>query len=327
VFRAIAHLTRGRLADAPPMRSGAGTTTKVAMFLTAALLAGCSPSAGDDADSGGSAASPDAYRQALVGASRPVAAALAGIATAKTLKALATRLVDAEQVAGQAAEQLSAITPPENVRAEHSELVQSFKQLNADVGGMRDAVEGRELCTASVVLAQLGKADGLVAVRDAGKALAAKEGGQQYKVSLVALPSPPRQGGRPSNGQFVRQGSRTGRGELTIENGGQQDAVITLAVGKRPTFAVYVRKGAKHTVTGIRDGTYRVYFTSGTDWDPKARAFGQDCSFDRFDDSLEFQTKQTATQTEWSTWTISLQPVAGGNAPTSEVDPDDFPVS
>ena len=43
--------------------------------------------------------------------------------------------------------------------------------------------------------------------------------------------------------------------------------------------------------------------------------------FDRFDDSMKFETTQTATQTEWSTWTITLQPVVGGNAPTTEVDP------
>jgi hypothetical protein len=296
------------------------------MLLAAALLAGCGSSGGDGADSSGPAASPDAYRQALAEAGKPVAAALAGSANAKTLKALAARLVDAEQAAGQAADQLGGITPPEDVRAEHSELVQGFKQLNADLGGLRDAVEGRELCTASVVMARIGKAEGLGAVRDASKVLAAKGGGQGYKVSLVA-PPPQGQPGRPSNGQFVRQGSRTGRGELTIDNGAGQDAVITLAVGKRPTFAVYVRKGAKHTVTGIQDGTYHVFFTSGTGWDRKTRAFSRNCSFDRFDESMKFETTQTATQTEWSTWTITLQPVAGGNAPTSEVDPDDFPVS
>jgi hypothetical protein len=328
VFEAIGPRTRVKQAEArPPTRFSAGAAAKAAVFLSVALLAGCGSSGGDGADSSGPAASPDAYRQALAGAGKPVAAALAGTANAKTLKALATRLDDAEQAAGQAAEQLGATTPPEDVRAEHSELVQGFKQLNADLGGLRDAVEGRELCTASVVMARLGKADGLVAVRDASKALAAKGGGQGYKVSLV-VPLPPQgQPGRPSNGQFVRQGSRTGRGELTIDNGGGRDAVITLAVGKRPAFAVYVRKGAKHTVTGIRDGTYHVFFTSGTDWDLKARAFGRGCSFDRFDDSMKFETTQTATQTEWSTWTITLQPVVGGNAPTSEVDPDDFPVS
>jgi hypothetical protein len=326
VFEAIGPRTRVKQAEArPPTRFSAGAAAKAAVFLSVALLAGCGSSGGDGANSGGPAASPDAYRQALAGAGKPVAVALAGTANAKTLKSLAARLVDAEQAASQAAEQLGAITSPEDVRAEHSELVQGFKQLNADLGGLRDAVEGRELCTASVVLARLGKADGLLAVRDASKALAAK-GGQGYKVSLVALP-PQGQPGRPSNGQFVRQGSRTGRGELTVDNGGGRDAVITLAVGKRPAFAVYVRKGAKHTVTGIRDGTYQVFFTSGTDWDRKTRAFGRDCSFDRFDASMKFETTQTATQTEWSTWSITLQPVAGGNAPSSEVDPDDFPVS
>jgi len=304
------------------------TTRRIfALLLLFGLLAAACSSGGDAGGSDGPAASPDAYGQALAAAGRPVTAALAGIANAKALQPLTQRLVDAEHAAGQAAEQLGGITSPEEVRAEHSDLVQGFKQLHADLGGLRDAVKGHELCTASVVMAGLGEAEGLVAVRDASKALAAKGGGQSYNVGLVAPPPPKEQGGRPSNGQFVRKGSRTGRGELTVANGGQRDAVITLAVGKRPAFAVYVRKGAKHTVTGIQDGTYRVFYTNGSDWDLKARAFGRDCSFDRFDDTLGFETRQTATRTQWSAWTITLQRVAGGNASTSEVDPADFPAS
>jgi hypothetical protein len=304
------------------------TTRRIlaSLLLFGLVVAACS-SGGDAGGSDGPAASPDAYGQALAAAGRPVTAALAGIANAKALQPLTQRLVDAEQAAGQAAEQLGGITPPEEVRAEHSDLVQGFKQLNADLGGLRDAVKGRELCTASVVMAGLGEAEGLVAVLDASKALAAKGGGQGFNVGLVAPPQSQVQGGRPSNGQFIRKGSRTGRGELTVENGGQRDAVITLALGKRPAFAIYVRKGAKHTVTGIQDGSYRVFYTSGSGWDLKARAFGRDCSFDRFDDSLGFETIQAGIQTRWSTWTIKLQPVAGGNASTSEVDPADFPAS
>jgi hypothetical protein len=293
----------------------------VLLLLFGLLATGCS-SGGDAASPDGPAASPDAYRQALAAAGKPVTVALAGVANAKAVVPLTQRLVDAEEASGQAAEQLGGITSPEDVRAEHSDLVQGFKQLNADLGVLHDAVKGRELCTASVVVARLGKADGVIAVREASKALAAKGGEQGYEVGFVA-PPPKEQGGRPSNGQFVRNGSRTGRGELTVDNGGQRDAVITLALGKRPAFAVYVRKGAKHTVTGIQDGTYHVYYTSGTDWDRKARAFGLDCGFGRFDDQLGFET----TGTYSSSWKITLQPVAGGNASTSEVDPADFPAS
>jgi hypothetical protein len=294
--------------------------------LAAVLLAGCGSPGRNALRSDGPPASPEAYQKALTAAGKPVSAALAGVANARAIGPLTQRLVTAEEAAGQAAEQLGRITPPEDVRGEHSDLVQGFKQLNADLGVLHDSVAGRELCTASVVMAQLSKAEGLAAVRDASKALAVKGDGQGYTVGLM-VPPLKGQSGRPSNGQFVRQGSRTGLGKLTVDNGGGQDAVITLAVGKRPAFAVYVRKGAKHTVTGIQDGTYHVYYTSGRAWDTKARAFGRDCSFDRFDDSLGFETRQTATSTQSSIWKITLQPVVGGNASTSRVDPNDFPAS
>ncbi|MGH4008181.1 MAG: hypothetical protein ACRDTH_08510 [Pseudonocardiaceae bacterium] len=130
---------------------------------------------------------------------------------------------------------------------------------------------------------------------------------------------------RLDNGQFVRAGSRTGRGELTIDNGSGKDAVIALAKNKNPAFSVYVRNGSKYTVKGIRDGTYEIFFTAGTDWDSQNRAFTRDRTFQRFDDTMDFATTKTSTEIRWSTWTITIHPVVGGNANASEVNPNDFP--
>ncbi|MGH3836839.1 MAG: hypothetical protein ACRDSF_14250, partial [Pseudonocardiaceae bacterium] len=90
----------------------------------------------------------------------------------------------------------------------------------------------------------------LAPTRDASHALAAKGALQNYHVE---------QDRRLDNGQFVRAGSLTGRGELTIDNGGDQDAVVSLAMNKSPAFSVYVRNGSKYTVKGIRDGTYEIF--------------------------------------------------------------------
>jgi hypothetical protein len=130
---------------------------------------------------------------------------------------------------------------------------------------------------------------------------------------------------RLPNGHFVLSGRRGGRGTLTIDNGGDSDAVITLAKGSRPIVSVYVRKDKKYTVSGIRDGSYKVFFTGGVDWDGKARRFARECAFQQFDEKLAFRTTSTATEIRWSTWEISLQPVAGGTARTSDVDPGDYP--
>ena len=243
------------------------------------------------------------------------------------MPALTLRVARAERVIGQAVQQLSRAVPSEDVAAEHADLVQAFKQLDGDLGVLRDAVEGRRLCASSAVMARMGEFDGLAAVRDATRALASKGGAQGYDVHFVTPPIPKEKARRLNNGQFVRPGSRTGTGKLKIDNGGNRDAVLTLALGKRPAFSVYVRKHSKYTVSGIRDGTYRVYYTLGVDWDRSARAFSRDCAFERFDDTFKFKTTETATQINWVEWAITLHSVRGGTASTSEVNPNDFPAA
>lgn len=156
----------------------------------------------------------------------------------------------------------------------------------------------------------------LAPARDASQAPAAEGALQNYHVA---------QDRRLDNGQFVRAGSRTGRGELTIDNGGGQDAVVSLTTNKSPAFSVYVRNGSKYTVKGIRDGTYEIFFTTGVDWDSQNRAFTRDRTFQRFDDTLNFTTAKTASEIRWSTWTLTLHSVIDGTANTSEVNPNDFP--
>ena len=125
---------------------------------------------------------------------------------------------------------------------------------------------------------------------------------------------------RLDNGQFVRAGNRTGEGELTIDNNGGKDAVISLAMNKRAAFSVYVRNGSKYTVKGVRDGTYEVFFTTGADWDSQSKTFTRDRTLQRFDETLSFTTTRTTT-----VWTITIYPVIGGNANAREVNPNDFP--
>jgi hypothetical protein len=315
-------LARGRAS----LQLAAGLLSAV-LLLDACGAARHAPAAGGGQAATQQTGSPADYRRALAAAGGPVSTALAGLAKAKSLKALAQRLAQAEQAAGQAADQLDQATPPQDLRIEHTDLVEAFRQLNGDLGVLHDAVEGRELCAATAVMARLGKTDGLAAVRDAGRALAAKSGPRAYSVGPLPPAPPKEQRRRLPNGQFVRRGSRSGNGELTIDNGDERDTVITLALGRRPAFSVYVRSGSKDKVTGIRDGTYRIYYTAGVDWDPRTRAFTRDCTFERFDDDFKFTTTQTATRVEWTKWTVELEPATRGNAPISDVDPNDFPVS
>jgi hypothetical protein len=263
------------------------------------------------------------YGAILAAAIKPLQSALKDLDEAKAYKGLKGRVTAVEAAAAKAVTVLSPITPPAELAQEHSQLVTAVQTFHDDLGGLSSKVGDKALCTGSAVRAGLGNADGTSALRAALAAVSAKLPGDQ---PALKLPAAGQKGdARPSNGKLIRTGNGDGRGELTISNGGSADAVVTLSKGRKPAVSVYVRKNKKHTVKGVPDGTYTVFFTGGGAWDDTARAFGRDCAFQRFEDPMEFRTTRTATQIGFSRWSITLQRVVGGTARTSDVDPNDFP--
>jgi hypothetical protein len=278
--------------------------------------------AGSPSPSAPAGISPEEYRSTLAAVAAPLGSSLANLAKARSLKSLDQRLGRAETAASDAVQRLGPVVPPAEVTAEHSDFLAALRGLESDLGGLRDSVGSRKLCTSSAVLARLGKAEGFGAIKSAGGDLAAKG---DYPADVVKLKTPKELNRRPASGTFLRAGGLGGNGRLTVDNGGGHDAVLTLVRGKTKLTSFYVRKGRKATVRGVPDGTYRVFFTGGVDWDKATRAFTRDCSFERFENTVAFRTVRSATLIQYSTWTITLQPVIGGNAKTSEVDPDSFP--
>jgi hypothetical protein len=112
------------------------------------------------------------------------------------------------------------------------------------------------------------------------------------------------------NGAVLQRNGPRGRGTLEIKNGGGSDAVIAAVVSDpaSPTASIYVQALSTATLTGLA-GTYQVYFKSGTDWDGQTLKFTRDCAFQKFDDSFDAN----------SAWSITITPVVGGNATSSEV--------
>jgi hypothetical protein len=263
------------------------------------------------------------YGARLAAAIKALESALKDLAEAKAYKGLDRRVTAVETAAAKAVTALSPITPPIELAQEHSQLVTALRAFREELGGLSSKVGDRALCTGSAVRAGLGNANGTSALRDALAAVYAKLPGDP---PALKLPAAGQKGdARPSNGKPLRTDNRDGRGELTINNGGSADAVVTLSKGRKAAVSVYVRKNKKHTVKGVPDGTYTVFFTGGGAWDDTARGFGRDCAFQRFEKPMEFRTTRTATQIGFSRWSITLQRVVGGTARTSDVDPNDFP--
>jgi len=126
---------------------------------------------------------------------------------------------------------------------------------------------------------------------------------------------------RLATGTVVKQtGALNGMGELTVENGLDLDAVAVLSRDSW-LLAVYVRNNSSHTIGGIPDGNYELFFTLGEDWDAGQAEFTRRRDLSRFEESFPF----TSTSTTYSIWSVTLHPVPGGTASSEDVPESQFP--
>ncbi|MFC1404166.1 MULTISPECIES: hypothetical protein [Streptacidiphilus] len=316
---------------------GAAATVSAGVLLAACGGSGAASSQGtaSGGTSGGggpgtTAASPTAsptptemttsqYVAAVATIDRPVSAALSAVATGGSKARLNAAATALQTAAGR----LDAVAAPAEAAQDTQDLSQKLKTLAGDLQSLAQGQDsdGNPVCAAASPAVQAGKAGSLAALSTQLKAMAAAG-----HPAGITVPSFPKQQKRSlSTGTYLRDTDRSGNGRLTIENGGDGDAVITLTRSGSRSFAVYIRKNGSYTVRGVRDGTYTVYFTTGSDWDSGRKGFTSGCAYQKFDDTLKFTTKYTSTQIEYTTYTLSLYAVVGGTARTSDVPPGQFP--
>lgn len=129
---------------------------------------------------------------------------------------------------------------------------------------------------------------------------------------------------RPENGAILKRltAFRGGRGQLTIKVDAGRDAVLKLVKegDAQASIAIYVRADATATLTGIPDGTYRILYARGDAYDVRHAVFARNMSSAEFDDTIRF----TTTGTTYSSWTLTLYAVSGGNAGSSLLPGDAF---
>ncbi|NUR92380.1 MAG: hypothetical protein HOY71_50615 [Nonomuraea sp.] len=314
---ALATVTLASCSAPPPLTGGEPKVSGVADG-QGTVSGGGDPTASSSPSASG--LSPEAYKGEFGTRHDTMLAAIKAMADARNVQVLNQRVDKAEQALSGAADALSALTPPESVRSQHEAYVTSLRDFAAELGSTAGKVGSRELCTSSAVLTDLG--DQLSALDQAGEAL---QSAGDVPADVVTVKAGSKQSRRLKNGAFIRKSSLGGRSSLEIDNGGTRDAVVTVMKGGSKAFSVYVRKRAKFKIRGVRDGTYKIYFTHGVDWDGRKKSFTRDCSFERFQKSVKFKTTVTATQILWHDWRITLHAISGGNARTSPVNPDDFP--
>ncbi|MCK2215706.1 hypothetical protein MF672_018190 [Actinomadura sp. ATCC 31491] len=130
---------------------------------------------------------------------------------------------------------------------------------------------------------------------------------------------------RPRNGAILFDRISGGRGVLKIKNGLSRDGVVILVRGGTKAISIYVRAHSSASIKDVRDGTYRIYFTTGYRYSTSSHRFTRAATYQRFDDRLRYSTVRTSTQIRYKIYTLTLNPVRGGNARTSSVNPKNFP--
>jgi hypothetical protein len=143
-----------------------------------------------------------------------------------------------------------------------------------------------------------------------------------------AAPLPPPR--RLANGEVIGGRPLDGHGNLEIDNGTANDAVIKVVDGQtnRSIEVCYVTSESKVSIDRIPDGVFSVFFATGVDFDSAVGGFTREKRFSKFVDPLNFTTdvRSTASSitTQYTIFTLTLHPVVNGNARTSDVSEDEF---
>ncbi|MEV7422728.1 hypothetical protein [Streptomyces sp. NPDC091212] len=260
---------------------------------------------------------PAVYRRTLESALKPVDKALRAMNRTDDGGALNKAFGTASDAAGAAADALTAAPTPDDAATANVSLTIALRALSEN---LKEASTAHGRCATSPRV-ELASTDGPAGLRDASAALT----GLGYPARVAAPRTEKPKKRRLDNGTLVKDGGRGGLGRLTIDNGTASDAVVSLTRQKRTAFTVYIRKGRSATVRAVDDGSYTVYFSSGTDWNSARKSFTRDCAFQKFDDKAAFRTVAVTGGTQYTVLKYSLAKSVGGNATTSDVDEDEFP--
>lgn len=136
------------------------------------------------------------------------------------------------------------------------------------------------------------------------------------------------QADRPESGTIIKGSEMTGMCQLDIINNASYDLVAYLCTMRQNTVisAAYIRGGDMFNLTGIKDGSYELYFRQGQSWNASSERFDINATSSRMRDPLLFQTVRTTERVQYSWIQITLDEARGGNVEKVAVDDQDFPV-
>lgn len=130
----------------------------------------------------------------------------------------------------------------------------------------------------------------------------------------------------PTGERLIEDVGVYGRGELSVSNQTNLDAVVRLY--NQATLETvrwfFVKAKTSCTVGGIPEGIYALAYTSGLDWVDSDEYFRWNPSYYEFEASLHYSEQWNESGVHYHEYSVTLHPVIGGNARTKSVSRSDF---
>jgi hypothetical protein len=270
------------------------------------------------------------YWPTLNGINAKLAADIQQLRSARTPTAVGSAVTAAEADVYLDYYKVLGMNPPGGVQAAQYALVMALRDFRGDLTSAGSAADASQVCAGSSALEMLSNSPGARELRSAEAELAKVNPTAGGRTDSFLPPPTAYTNRRLADGTPVKRAAHSGLGQLTVHNNNDQDAVVSLVLGNSDvaTMALYIRAKSAATTTGIPDGAYEVYYTTGADWNRSEHLFTRSCDFERLNKVIPFTTTQQSDgTTEYTTEQITLRTIFAGNVTASRVPPDQFPAS
>jgi hypothetical protein len=117
-----------------------------------------------------------------------------------------------------------------------------------------------------------------------------------------------------------------GHGELTVENGTTEDAVVRLSdvTTDQTVRWFFVRARSSAHVSQMPPGSYRLTYTTGLDWVESEDSFKWRPSYIEFGRTLDYSEQRDSEGVQYRTVNVTLHPVISGNVRARAITREEF---
>ncbi len=139
---------------------------------------------------------------------------------------------------------------------------------------------------------------------------------------------------RPTKYNSLPTGTRIGKGdvcagghgELTVENGTPEDAVVRLSdvTTDQTVCWFFVQTQSSAHVSGIPQGSYKVRYSTGLNWVESEDSFSWRPSYSEFDRTFDYGEERDPEGVRYDAIRVTLHSVVSGNVRTRAITREEF---